>query len=174
MRAEEVADFTAFVRARSGSLFRTAILLTGERGAAEDLVQSTLERVCRHWRKVVRADAPEAYARRILVNLHHDGGRRARRRPAELALPEDAGDPAPDPYRKVLVRDELLRVLRTLPPSMRTVLVLRYFDDAADAEIAAALGVSESTVRSQAARGLARLRTAVDGHTVRPGQGGDR
>lgn len=158
MRAEEVADFTAFVRARSGSLFRTAILLTGERGAAE----------------VVRADAPEAYARRILVNLHHDGGRRARRRPAELALPEDAGDPAPDPYRKVLVRDELLRVLRTLPPSMRTVLVLRYFDDAADAEIAAALAVSESTVRSQAARGLARLRTAVDGHAVRPGQGGDR
>lgn len=176
MHADEVADFSAFVRARSGALFRTAVLLTGERGAAEDLVQSTLERVCRHWRSVSRANFPEAYARRILVNLVYDGGRRRRGR-REVPLDDHAGSARElprDPYQQVLFRDQLMRVLRTLPVNMRTVLVLRYFDDLPDAEIADVLGVSESTVRSQAARGLAKLRATMAGDTLPSPQGGDR
>ncbi|MEE4544459.1 SigE family RNA polymerase sigma factor [Streptomyces sp. V4-01] len=181
MRADDVADFSAFVSARSGALFRTAVLLTGEREAAEDLVQSTLERCCRHWRTVSRADAPEAYARRILVNLVHDGGRRRRHREVPLE-PENGGrreggggaDLPPDPYRQVVLRDALVQALRTLPAGMRTAVVLRYFDDLPDAEIAAALGISESAVRSQVARGLAKLRAAVRDGAVRSPQGGDR
>jgi RNA polymerase sigma-70 factor (sigma-E family) len=175
MRAEEVTEFSAFVTARSGALFRTAVLLTGDRQAAEDLVQSTLERVCRHWRSVRRAESPEAYARRVLVNLVHDRGRRRGRRP-EVLLAESADGlaPGPDPYQQVLRRDELVRALRTLPSSMRTVLVLRYFDDLPDAEIAAALRISESTVRSQAARGLAKLRAATGRPAAASSKGGDR
>ncbi|MFI1095959.1 sigma factor [Streptomyces sp. NPDC020917] len=91
MRPDDLAEFSAFVRARSGALFRTAVLLTGERGQAEDLVQSTLERLCRHWRTVSRAQAPEAYARRVLVNLVYDRHRLRRAAGTEVPLPR--GDP---------------------------------------------------------------------------------
>lgn len=164
MRAAEVAEFSAFVQGRSASLFRTALLLTGDRHAADDLVQSTLERICKHWGRVARADSPEAYARRILVNLTHDRWRRLRGR-AEVPLgDEELQEPAADghdPFRQLELRDELMRVLHTLPQNMRTVLVLRYFDDLSDESIADLMNVATSTVRSQAARGLARLRTAV-------------
>jgi RNA polymerase sigma-70 factor (sigma-E family) len=162
MRPDELTEFSAFVRARSGALFRTAVLLTGDRGQAEDLVQSALERLCRHWRTVSRAQAPEAYARRVLVNLVHDRHRPRSRAGREVPLPGGLAAQH-DAYQQVLSRDELMRGLRALPVNMRTVLVLRYYDDMADAEIAAVLGVRESTVRSQAARGLAKLRAAAEG-----------
>jgi RNA polymerase sigma-70 factor (sigma-E family) len=174
MRPDDLAEFSAFVRARSGALFRTAILLTGERGQAEDLVQSTLERLCRHWRTVSRAEAPEAYARRVLVNLVYDRHRLRRRAATEVPLTGNNLPSGFDAYQQVLSRDELMRGLRALPVNMRTVLVLRYFDDMPDAEIAAALGVRESTVRSQAARGLAKLRTATHDRTAGPTGGGTR
>ena len=174
MRPDDLAEFSAFVRARSAALFRTAVLLTGERGQAEDLVQSTLERLCRHWRTASRAQAPEAYARRVLVNLVYDRHRLRRR--AATEVPPDGSDPASgcDAYQQIVSRDELMRGLRALPVNMRTVLVLRYFDDMADAEIAAALGIRESTVRSQAARGLAKLRAATPDRTAGPTRGGTR
>lgn len=164
MRGSDVEDYTSFVRARSAALFRTALLLTGERHAADDLVQSTLERVYRHWRRVRSAEVPEAYARRILVNLANDRWRRQRRQP-EAALHDDAAGEPVDPYRGVDVRDELMRTLQTLPTSMRTVLVLRYFEELGDAEIAGLMNTSTSTVRSQASRGLAKLRSAVGRNT---------
>ncbi|MBY8880882.1 SigE family RNA polymerase sigma factor [Actinacidiphila acidipaludis] len=174
MRPDDLAEFSAFVRARSAALFRTAFLLTGERGQAEDLVQSALERLCRHWRTVGRAQAPEAYARRVLVNLVYDRHRSRRRSGTEVPL--DDGGPASgfDAYQQILSRDELMRGLRALPVNMRTVLVLRYFDDMTDAEIATALGIRASTVRSQAARGLAKLRAAAQDRTAGPAGGGTR
>ncbi|SEO63255.1 SigE family RNA polymerase sigma factor [Actinacidiphila rubida] len=175
MRPDDVAEFSAFVRARSGALFRTAVLLTGDRGQAEDLVQSTLERLCRHWRTVSRAQAPEAYARRVLVNLVYDRHRLRRRAGTEVLL-GDSGPPSPgsDAYQQILSRDELMRGLRALPVSMRTVLVLRYFEDLADTEIAALLGIRESTVRSQAARGLGKLRARAGDKAAGPTRGGTR
>ncbi|NML50095.1 SigE family RNA polymerase sigma factor [Streptomyces sp. R302] len=164
MRDADVAAFTAFVEARSAALFRTALLLTGDRHLADDLVQSTLEKVCRNWRRVRAADSSEAYARRILVNLAHDRWR-GRRGPSEVPLDDGIGGgsaaPYVDPYKELDVRDELMRTLHTLPAGMRTVLVLRYFEDLDDAEIGALLDVSPSSVRSQAARGLAKLRSAA-------------
>jgi RNA polymerase sigma-70 factor (sigma-E family) len=162
---DDTAGFAEFVQARSPSLFRTALLLTGGRDPADDLVQSTLERVWRQWGRVRRADSPDAYARRILVNLANDRwrGRRGHHEVPLLEGDTDATAVACDPYRQVVQRDELIRVLHTLPLKMRTVLVLRYFDDLPDEAIADLMQVSASTVRSQAARGLARLREAVPG-----------
>jgi RNA polymerase sigma-70 factor (sigma-E family) len=175
VRAADVPAFTAFVHARSAALFRTALLLTGERHLADDLVQSTLEQVCRHWRRVRSADAPEAYARRILVNLANDRWRRLRRRP-EIPLDDEVGgewaDGSTDPYGELHLRDELIRQLHTLPVGMRTVLVLRYFEDLGDAEIARLMDISASAVRSQAARGLAKLRSSVNSPSARAGSGG--
>ena len=151
--------FEDFVRARSAALFRTALLLTGQhRAEAEDLLQGALERAYRHWGRVCRAGDPERYVRRILANAAIDRWRRLGRRP-EYALPADpAGRAMGDHATDVAERDFLLRALAGLPPRQRAVLVLRYFCDLPEAEIADALGCSVGTVKSQASRGMARLR----------------
>ncbi|MFE0641018.1 SigE family RNA polymerase sigma factor [Streptomyces sp. NPDC058877] len=171
MREADVPAFTAFVEARSPTLFRTALLLTGERHLADDLVQSTLERLCRHWRRVQAADSPEAYARRILVNLAHDRWRKLRG-PLEVPLDDGIGGGSVDPYKELDVRDELMRTLHALPVRMRTVLVLRYFEDLDDAEIGALMDISPSSVRSQVTRGLAKLRSAVGRQALGAHSGG--
>jgi RNA polymerase sigma-70 factor (sigma-E family) len=162
---EEESEFAAFVHARSAVLYRTAVLLTGSRDAADDLVQGTLERVCRHWRRARVADSPEAYARRVLVNLANDRWRGLRRR-REVVLELDPTETA-DPFGTLHERDALVRELHRLPQGMRTVLVLRYFEDLADESIADLLGITPATVRSQAARGLAKLREEVRRASVR-------
>ncbi|MFJ8493464.1 SigE family RNA polymerase sigma factor [Streptomyces sp. NPDC094038] len=151
-------DFQAFVAARSTALFRGAFVLTGNREAAEDLVQETLERACRKWRTIAGKDAPEAYVRRIMVNLANDRWRRFRR--LVVTSEAESGDSAApgDEFGQVDSRDQLVRALQQLPMRMRTVVVLRYFHDLSDTEIAADLGISPSTVRSQLARGIEKLR----------------
>lgn len=161
--------FVEFVAARSAALFRTAMLIVGDRHAAEDLVQGSLERAYRHWDRVAAMDAPEAYVRRILANLATDHHRRRGRGPLPVPLaPDDipARDayqdvPARDAYHAVDDHDAVMRMLNDLPPRMRAVLVLRYYDDMTEAQIAEALGISLGTVKSQAARGLAKLREAM-------------
>jgi len=152
--------FVEFVAARSAALFRTAVLIVGDRHVAEDLVQSALERAYRHWDRVASMDAPEAYVRRILANLAADHHRRRGRAPLPLPLMDHDG-PARDAYPDVDEHDAVIRMLNDLPPRMRAVLVLRYYDDMTEAQIAEALGVSLGTVKSQAARGLAKLREAM-------------
>lgn len=150
-------DFEGFAAARAGALFRGALVLTGNREAAEDLVQETLERTCRTWRRIAVADAPDAYVRRIMVNLANDRWRRFRR-----TVPDRGDRVAPgDEYGQVDSRDQLVRALQQLPMRMRTVVVLRYFHDLSDAEIAADLDISPSTVRSQLARGIDKLRSQI-------------
>lgn len=156
--AESVeGNFHGFVAARSAALFRGALVLTGSRDAAEDLVQETLERACRKWRTISAKDAPDAYVRRIMVNLANDRWRRFRRTSPH---PVDGDRAAPgDEYGRIDSRDQLVRALQQLPIRMRTVIVLRYFHDLSDAEIAADLKILPSTVRSQLARGIDRLRS---------------
>ncbi|WP_327317585.1 SigE family RNA polymerase sigma factor [Streptomyces sp. NBC_01235] len=152
-------DFHEFVAARSAALFRGALVLTGDREAAEDLVQETLEKACRKWRTIAAKDAPDAYVRRIMVNLANDRWRRFRRL-TTTHHPEGGDTVAPrDEYGQVDSRDQLVRALQQLPMRMRTVVVLRYFDDLSDGEIAADLGITPSTVRSQLARGIEKLRS---------------
>src|SRR6516162_7262334 len=159
-RGAEVS-FEDFVRARSGSLLRTALLLTGQsRAEAEDLLQLALERAYRHWPRICGSEGPERYVRRILASASADRWRRLARRP-EQAIPIGGGPVVPDRTAEVADRDYLLRALAALPPRQRAVLVLRYFDDLSEAETAAMLGCSLGTVKSQAARGLSRLRGAA-------------
>ena len=166
-RESEVA-FEDFVRARSGSLLRTALLLTGQRRAeAEDLLQIALERAYRHWPRICGSEGPERYVRRILASASADRWRRLARRP-EQAIPIGGGPVVPDRTAEVADRDYLLRALAALPLRQRAVLVLRYFDDLSEAETAAMLGCSLGTVKSQAARGLARLRITADSPTALP------
>lgn len=145
--------FRTWVQSRWPRLFHTAYLLVGDRGHAEDLVQSTMERIQRYWWRV---EHPDTYARRILINQARSRWRR--KGPTELPtgqVPEVAAADATSDWDQ---RDELWRMLLRLPPRMRAVLVLRYFEDLAEADIAAVLGCSKGTVKSQISRGLDRLR----------------
>lgn len=154
------ASFEEFVSARSGALSRTALLLARDREHAQDLLQTALERTYRHWDRVSTIDAPEAYVRRTMANLLTD---RWRRRRGVVELPIESAPPqgAPGGYSQVELRQALVQALRRLPPRMRAVLVLRYFEDMTEAEIATAMDCSVGTVKSQAARGLTKLRAMV-------------
>lgn len=155
-------SFEEFVQASSARLFRTALLLNGnDRAAAEDLLQLSLERAYRHWARVCRSGEPERYVRGILANASNDRWRRAARH-RERALDDDDGLVSADHAAGVADRDFLMRALAELPPRQRTVLVLRYFNDLPEAEIAAILGCSTGTVKSQVSRGLARLRELTE------------
>jgi RNA polymerase sigma-70 factor (sigma-E family) len=156
-------SFEDFVRARSSSLLRTAILLCGHsRAEAEDLLQIALERAYRHWGRACATGEPERYVRGILANASTDRWRRLARRPESSMAPSPDELIVPDGTAEIINRDYLLRALAALPPRQRAVLVLRYFDDLSEGETAQMLGCSLGTVKSQAARGLARLRAATD------------
>jgi RNA polymerase sigma-70 factor (sigma-E family) len=159
VRADREAEFEAFVALRSGELMRVALMLTGDSGHAEDLVQTALLKACRHWGRIARED-PYPYVRRTLVTSAA-GWRRQRSTSEIVDLPSpekgrDAG--RPDESDRIAERDELSAALATLPPRMRAVLYLRYGEDLSEAATADALGCSIHTVKSQTARGLARLR----------------
>jgi RNA polymerase sigma-70 factor (sigma-E family) len=158
--AEHGTDFVAFVRANTASLLRTAYLLTGEAAAAEDLVQENFARLISRWPQVQAAQAPLAYARQAMVNLYMNQTRRLWRgevaveRVPERVVETDASGSADD-------RDELGRLLSGLPQRQRAALVLRYYHDQTDGEIAATLNCRPGTVRSLLSRGLATLREEV-------------
>ncbi len=174
MRAPDMkVSFEEFVHARSGSLLRTALLLTGQnRAEAEDLLQAALERAYRHWPRVSESGEPERYVRKILANASADRWRRISRRPEQALAASDIGPSVRDRAAEVADRDFLLRALAALPPRQRAVLVLRYFDDLPEAEIAEMLGCSLGTVKSQVARALARLREAAGAQAAPAGRQG--
>ncbi|WP_245601958.1 SigE family RNA polymerase sigma factor [Hamadaea tsunoensis] len=148
------STFEDFVATRSPRLLRTAFLLTHDWALAEDLLQTALVRAWGAWKRI-DAD-PEPYVRAILVNTYATWWRRRWRneRPTET-LPEAA---VADRTAQVDTRDQVWQALGRLPRRQRAVLVLRYFEELSEAEIAETLGVSLGTVKSQAARALAKLR----------------
>jgi RNA polymerase sigma-70 factor (sigma-E family) len=156
------ADFDRFVAESTDTLLRTAYLIVGDLGEAEDLVQETLFAVAKRWPRVRRMEHPVAYARRILVNRAVSGaGPRARRR-GELTAEAPLDRPLHTSDGSALDgRDELMSALAALPPRQRAVLVLRYFLDLPEADVAAALKCSLGTLKSTASRGLARLEQAL-------------
>jgi RNA polymerase sigma-70 factor (sigma-E family) len=159
VRTADDADFTAFVAGSSRRLLGLAHLLTGDRYAAEDLLQGALERTYRSWPRINRDGAPESYVRRALVNASTDRWRR-RRGVAEVGLGEARLAEA-DPSDLTASRDALMRAVRELPAGQRAVLVLRYFEGLTEAQTAAVMECSVGTVKSQHARALARLRTLM-------------
>ena len=147
MRPVDEADFTAFVAGSSRRLLRGAYLITGDLDEAQDLLQTALERAYRRWPAVRRSEVPEAYVRRILVNLAMDRWRV--RRVKTVALDEDLLPALEDrEVEGVPVRSALLACVRQLPVGQRAVLVLRYFNDLTEAETARVLGCSVGNVKS--------------------------
>jgi RNA polymerase sigma-70 factor (sigma-E family) len=136
-----------------------AVLLTGDRHDAEDLVQMALLRSARHWSAA--RQQPEGYTRTVLVNLARDRWQARRRRAETLLIDLPATPAAGDIAGAVLDRLELLRACWLLPPRQRAVLVLRFWEDRSIDETAAVLGCTPGTVKSQTHRALARLRTAL-------------
>ncbi|MFE7272907.1 SigE family RNA polymerase sigma factor [Streptomyces sp. NPDC057623] len=157
MQAEQEAQFQEFVRARWSHLVRTAYLLTGDAHHAEDLTQTALAKAYRSWRRVSRADHPEAYVRRMLVSCNSDRFRKRRVAESLTAAPPEV--PGRDQgYADVDERGALLDALARLPPKQRAVVVMRYWEDLSESEVAEVLGCSTGTVKSQASKGLAKLR----------------
>ena len=152
-------EFDRFVAASTDTLLRTAYLIVWDLPEAEDLVQETLFKVASRWPKVSRMDHPAAYARQVLVNLALDGRVKRARRRDELSAARP-GEPAAATV-PLDSHDELHAALVALPPRQRAVLVLRYYLDLPEAEVAAALECSVGTVKSTASRALARLELAL-------------
>jgi RNA polymerase sigma-70 factor (sigma-E family) len=148
-------DFADFVARSLPALLRFGYVLTGSPQEAEDLVQDALAKSLRRWRRV-QADNPVAYTRRVMINTHLTRWRRWGARVRLGDVPEAATDDVG--LRRGEDWDALRRALAHLPSRQRAVLVLRYLEDLPDTAIAALLGCSPGTVRSQAARGLAALR----------------
>jgi RNA polymerase sigma-70 factor (sigma-E family) len=149
-------EFERFAMRVSPWLLRSAYLLTGDRGHAEDLLQLTLWRTARRWRAI--RGSPDAYAREVLVNLSRDRHRALSRRPVEVARADPLVAGSADDVERLLERDEMIGAVRGLPRRQREVVVLRFFLGLSVEQTAAALGASEGTVKSYTARALARMR----------------
>jgi RNA polymerase sigma-70 factor (sigma-E family) len=157
--------FAEFVAARSAALLRTAWLLTGDAGRAEDLLQTALAATWRRWRQVAAGASPEAYVRRAIVTAYLSWWRRRWRGEVPTASPPEpdlGSTAAPDLAAEVAARDAVRRALARLSPQQRAVVVLRYVEDLSVADAADVLGCSQATVKVQSHRGLRALRADPD------------
>ena len=154
------AEFSDFAHSRWPRLVRLAYGITGDRGLAEDLAQTALANAFASWSRVRRADDPDAYLRRIVLNAYR-GGFRKRRVTEQLseAPPETS---TADPASQHGERAAVITALLMLPLRQREVLVLRFWLDLTESQIAATMGCSVGNVKSQASRALAKLRDSAE------------
>lgn len=156
MRWAAPEQFAEFVRGRHAALLRYAYLLCGDPHLAQDLVQDALERTGMAWRRIERQGDPEGYVRRAITNRYLNRLRSLRRERL-------VGEPPETSVTDVEPSDgSLLRLLGCLPRQQRAVMVMRYYLDYSEAQIAAALGCSAGTVKSTASRAITRLRRELD------------
>jgi len=153
-------DFTDFVGARWVSLKRYAFLLVGDEREAEDLVQTALAKTYVAWERISAREAVDSYTRTCLTRSFLSSKRRKRllELPFGVAPEVASTDPLPDAHED---RDELWIALRELAPGQRATLVLRYYEDLSEAEIAHLLGCSRGTVKSQTSKALANMRRTM-------------
>ncbi len=157
----EAPTFEEYAGAAWPSLYRYAYLLTGNHADAEDIAQQTLLKAYRSWSRVQGSDSPTAYLRRMLTNTYLSD-RRPKGRRLELLTdepPESARAPSGGPEDRMVLWPHVC----SLPPRQRAVVVLRYYEDLSEAQIADVLGCSRGNVKSTAHRALKALRTALDG-----------
>lgn len=164
------ADFSAYMAARQPALYRTAYLLAGDHSGAEDLLQNAFAKLYLSWDKIRDREALDGYVRRIMVNENNSLWRRAwkRREHTTDTMPETGMHDAYDDG----MGGELWSFVQTLPPKQRAVVVLRYYEQLSEAEIADVLGISPGTVKSQASRALAALRARAP-QSLNPHESGD-
>jgi RNA polymerase sigma-70 factor (sigma-E family) len=155
------ADFEDWVAARSDALLRFAYVLTGDASLAEDAVQDALTSACARWSRVSRADDPEAYVKRMVVNAHISWWRRFRRREAPAADPVRVVPPSPDGSTARAEAEAVWALCATLPDRQRAAVVLRFYEDLSYAEIGILLHCAEATARSNVHRALAALKVRL-------------
>jgi len=148
--------FRDYVRSRSRALLHTAYLLTGNRADAEDLVQSALAKTYLAWDRIEDRGALDGYVRRAMVNTHISWWRR--RRLEEFPTDEIPDRAVVDQSVSSELQESLRRAIDRLPERMRTAVMLRYYEDMTEAEVAEVLGVSLGTVKSTVSRAVAKLR----------------
>jgi RNA polymerase sigma-70 factor (sigma-E family) len=153
-------DFERYVRSQGDALYRCAYLLVGDRELAQDILQDVLVSVWHRWDRVSRTEYLNAYVAKALVNQACSLRRRRQRRP-ELLVATTPEQATPVPASRAGA-DQVLSALAGLPPRQRAVIVLRYYEDLSEREIADALGCAVGTVKSQAAKAMRTLRTRVD------------
>lgn len=156
---DEPRGFADFVGSRYATLVRYGVLLTGDRGHGEDLVQAALVKTYRAWARLHPAGQPEAYTRTVMQRMAWRSVRRRWRGELPTAVLPERADPA-DPLSDLDRTDVVLQALRTLPAAQRIVLVLRYWEGLSEGEIADRLGCSAGTVKSRASRAVAHLRAS--------------
>jgi len=155
-----MSDYSGWVESAWPRLFRTAYALTGDVHLAEELLQEALVKLFVAWHRVSGADAPDAYARRVMVNLATSRWRARRRRPEVLAPDVGAAISVRGFEGELTEADALWRVICGLPPRQRAVVVLRYYEDLSEQQIAAVMAVSPGTVKSLASAAMSKLRSA--------------
>ncbi|GAA4398891.1 SigE family RNA polymerase sigma factor [Fodinibacter luteus] len=163
MRAREEERYVRFVAERHAGLYRTAFLLTGNHHTAQDAVQSTLVKVYLSWKRVRRADRPVAYVQRMLANEVASMHRRRSAGEVPTERPQDlpgARDQA-GPEERLVEAQTVWQALETLSERQRAVVVLRYYADLSEAEIADTLGIAPGTVKAHAHAALAALGTTL-------------
>ena len=161
-------DFVGFARRQGPALSRLAFLLCGDQGHAEDLVQLALWKTYRSWGHIEQVDFPVAYVRQILVREYLSWRRRRwTTEVVSMDLDQDSahGSTGSDPADHVADADAVRHLLKSLPRKQRAVLVMRYYLDLPDAEIAESMGCSQNAVRSNAMRGLQKLRSSLPSHS---------
>lgn len=157
MEATAEREFREYLAGRQVSLFKTALLLTGQQQQAEDLLQNVLVKVAQQWQRVRQAEHVDAYVRQVMYHEQASWWRRRKVRERTTDQPPDRATPG-DLAASVALRLRLRQALSELPTRQRAAVVLRYYEDLPEAEVAAVMGCSVGTVRSQTARALTRLR----------------
>jgi RNA polymerase sigma-70 factor (sigma-E family) len=153
-------DFREYVRSHSRALLRAAYLLTGNRADAEDLVQAALAKTYLAWDRIEDRGALDGYVRRAMVNTHISWWRR--RRVEEFPTDEIPDQAVADHSAGSDMQESLRRAIARLPQRMRDAVMLRYYEDMTEAEVAEVLGVSLGTVKSTVSRAVAKLRIDAD------------
>ena len=159
-QADKDADFSAYMSGRQTALYRTAYLLAGDHAGAEDLLQTAFAKLYLSWDRIRDREALDGYVRRIMVNENNSLWRRAWKRKEVTTdeVPEQAHATDRHDHGE---RSALWDFVQTLPRKQRAVIVLRYYEDLTEAEVADILGISVGTVKSQASRALASMRQRV-------------
>jgi RNA polymerase sigma-70 factor (sigma-E family) len=167
-RSTRDVEFESWLAAREPALQRTAHLLTGDVHAAQDLVQITLAKLYLAWDRIQDRGHVDAYARKILVNEHRTAWRRPVRRREQVTA--DLPDRTAPEQGYDGQREAVWAFVASLPPRQRAVIVLRFYEQRTEPEIAALLGISLGTVKSQSSRALAALRAHLPDHPELSGE----
>lgn len=162
------ATFEEFALQELTGLLRYAVMLTGDPDLAQDLVQDVMVKVHSHWRRVQAADHPRLYVKTMLTRAFISWRRRWAVRNVVLIHDDVDGEPERDHALSIVDRADVWQRLATLPRQQRAVLVLRYYEQLTDPEIATMLDCSAGTVRGYASRALTTLRLNITAELSTP------